>query len=384
MPPAAPRPVLADVPVVLEQAKLEHLDVPQVGRLQTLTGVDGHRSYLLKPPHARGSFGEVAYGVRNDGWFVAIKRVDCVELMGSRPRRPQDLMRMSQEKILSEVRVQRTMQNALAPSDVLQTNGSVYMVMPPMRGDLASLYRCATQANLKMPQLRILMRSAMAQLASQLQRVHDGGFVHADTKLANALVDRHGQVHLSDFGTAMAFDPKTRSVQGKRGTPFLMAPEIVRKQQYGPKADAWSLFNAFCALWAPPASNPFLRTTSERARFAGYEGWRQSRKSDGNHALLLEGGIDPLGFSRFFRYAAKADPEVFHFGIGALLQPDPGARAEVGALDRQIRRLQPLDGDQEREAQQLSASLPLGQTCQDPAVQDLGWAMQHWPAYAPA
>lgn len=62
---------------------------------------------------------------------------------------------------------------------------------------------------------------------------------YRDIKCANILVDTSGLVKLADFGLAKA--TKLNDVKSCKGTPFWMAPEVVRGLGSGLPADIWSL-----------------------------------------------------------------------------------------------------------------------------------------------
>lgn len=72
---------------------------------------------------------------------------------------------------------------------------------------------------------------------------HNNHIAHMDIKPENILLDRHEErAVLSDFGTAIRFEPRQPIKLTPVGTFFYCAPEISKKQDVHPdKADIWSL-----------------------------------------------------------------------------------------------------------------------------------------------
>ena len=66
--------------------------------------------------------------------------------------------------------------------------------------------------------------------------------VHRDIKGGNILVDNNGICKLADFGASKRLDLlKNTAEQSLKGTPYWMAPEVIRQAGYGRQADIWSV-----------------------------------------------------------------------------------------------------------------------------------------------
>jgi len=74
-----------------------------------------------------------------------------------------------------------------------------------------------------------------------LAYMHDLHRIHRDIKSDNILLSSTGVVKIADFGYAAQLTEKKRKRNTIVGTPYWMAPELIRGQSYDVKVDLWSL-----------------------------------------------------------------------------------------------------------------------------------------------
>ncbi len=96
----------------------------------------------------------------------------------------------------------------------------------------------ATTLDQQMPRNHIQAVDIFLQVAQGLAHMHGRGFVHADIKPNNVLVDEEGKVKIIDLGQACAIGTFKKRIQG---TPGYMAPEQAHRGEITPKTDIYNL-----------------------------------------------------------------------------------------------------------------------------------------------
>ena len=106
-----------------------------------------------------------------------------------------------------------------------------------------------------------LVKVYTRQMLEGLKYLHENGIIHRDLKCANVLVDNMGIIKLSDFGASKRIIDEKSNGKGELenrsiiGSPYWMAPEVIRKTGYGKPADIWSL--GCCVLEMLTAKPPW-------------------------------------------------------------------------------------------------------------------------------
>ncbi|PWN53248.1 hypothetical protein IE53DRAFT_196564 [Violaceomyces palustris] len=85
------------------------------------------------------------------------------------------------------------------------------------------------------------MSRVMADLLEALEFLHARQIIHRDIRSDNVMMSPEGVAKVSDFTHACQLGPGNLSRRSVVGTPYWMAPEVIRADSYDVRCDIWSL-----------------------------------------------------------------------------------------------------------------------------------------------
>jgi p21-activated kinase 1 len=139
-----------------------------------------------------------------------------------------------------------------------------------------------------------------------LKYMHDHNKIHRDIKTDNVLIRSDGVVKLADFGYTAQLSGSGESRKSIVGTPYWMAPELIKAKPYSFPVDIWSL-GIMCRELAE-GEPPFVEYPPMRALF-----------------LIVSQGIPEISNKE------SRSPLFLDF-LSRCLVPDPERRATAGEL----------------------------------------------------
>lgn len=142
------------------------------------------------------------------------------------------------DMLFNEIALQKLSKhpNVVSSYETYACRNRVFLVMEWMdNGCLTDLVH--KRAPFKEKYISYIVRECLKGLAF----MHKHFQLHRDIKSDNILLDKQGNVKVGDFGFAISLARGEERRQSQVGTPYWMAPEVVRQLEYDEKIDIWSL-----------------------------------------------------------------------------------------------------------------------------------------------
>ncbi|KAI1180389.1 Serine/threonine-protein kinase ATG1 [Nemania sp. FL0916] len=316
-------------------------------------GDDDIGHFIIGSEIGKGSFAQVYLGKHKvSGAAVAIKSVELVRLN-----------KKLKDNLFSEIKILKKLRHPhiVALHDCVESSTHINLIMEYCElGDLALLIKkrdklithpATCDLARKYPSIpgsglnEVVIRHFLKQLASALQFLREGNFVHRDIKPQNLLLlpsvayresNRDSRpilsasqdslipavglqslpmLKLADFGFARVL-PSTSLAETLCGSPLYMAPEILRYERYGAKADLWSVgtvaYEMICGRPPFRASNHVellrkIENNNDNIKFPR-EVQATAEMKALIRSLLKRSSVERISFENFFNHDVIANP----------------------------------------------------------------------------
>lgn len=167
----------------------------------------------------------------------------------------------SNSSIHNEIYMMKTTRhrNVVEYIDCYHVEDQLWVIMEYLQG--GSLTEIISVCQMTEPQIAAVCKEVLLALSF----VHSLHRIHRDIKSDNILLSTNGDVKLADFGYCAQLTEQSSKRNSVVGTPYWMAPELIRGMDYGTGVDIWSL--GILAIEMAELQPPYLELPPLRALF---------------------------------------------------------------------------------------------------------------------
>ena len=251
---------------------------------------DPNGLYSNQKKIGEGAAGEVFKATSTSGQVVAVKKM---------PLSNQNL-----KLLVTEIKIMKTSRhpNIVTYFDSYVVGEVIWVVMEFMgQGCLTEILEQFAYVQMSESAIANVCKATLEGL-NYIHKLHR---IHRDIKSDNMLVGDKGEIKLADFGYAAQLTQDKKKRNTIVGTPYWMAPELIRGQHYDQKVDVWSL--GIMAMEMAEGEPPYMDYPPLRALF-----------------LITTKGIPPLKDSKW-------SPEMVQF-VGQCLEKEADQRPTAVSL----------------------------------------------------
>uniref|UniRef100_A0A7S2S4V0 non-specific serine/threonine protein kinase n=1 Tax=Mucochytrium quahogii TaxID=96639 RepID=A0A7S2S4V0_9STRA len=184
--------------------------------------------FVLMTVVGKGSFGKV----------IQVKKKDTGKVFAMKVLKKEQVVKRKQfEHTMAERRILEEIDHPFIVSlrFAFQTTQKLYMIFDYFNG--GELFHYLSKGG-RFTEERAKFYAA--EIALGLEHVHAMNIIYRDLKPENLLLDADGHIRITDFGLSKE-NVTDDNVRSFCGTPEYLAPEVLKRQQYGKAVDWWSL-----------------------------------------------------------------------------------------------------------------------------------------------